>query len=186
MTQALDRIQADHRNATRLLKLLERETDRLAAGEFTDYPLLSDIMHYIVNHSDLYHHPLEDEMFAILKRKNPNMADSVDECHGEHERMAQDSEALLDRVTEIQGNAVFPRDEVVSQIRAFVELYRRHMQREEDELLPAIRDQLDNDDWRAIAAAIAVQDDPLFGKNRREEYQALYKVILAEARENGD
>lgn len=181
MTQAIDRIQSDHRNTIRLLQLLEREARHLESGAFTDFPLISDIMRYVVDYSDLYHHPLEDEMFALLKKKDRNRADSVDECHGDHERLAQDSQALLDRATQIQGNAVFPREQVVKQIREFVDCYRKHMKLEEDELLPAAKAALDANDWRAVAAGIVVQDDPLFGKTQREEFKNLYKVILAEA-----
>jgi hemerythrin-like domain-containing protein len=181
MNTVIQRIHADHRNTERLLALVARETTHLEAGDYTNVPLLADIMHYFVNYPDLYHHPLEDQLFAVLKKKAPSASARVDQIYSEHVQMAEESEALLERTTELQGNAVTPRDKVVQEFRAFVERYRAHIEREEKELLPIAEQCLDAGDWQALEKQFATNADPLFGRILQRQYQTLYNVIMAEA-----
>jgi hemerythrin-like domain-containing protein len=181
MPKAIDRIQSDHRNAAALLSLMEQETVKMEAGEHTDFRLLTDIMHYFANYPDVYHHPLEDRIFDVLCVKDPDRAADVERIRAEHATMARASEALYDLMTQLQGNAVFTRDEVVGELRKYTGCYRRHMQVEEDVLLPAAAAALDAADWAAIEKDSAADEDPLFGKAINDQYRTLYRVILAEA-----
>lgn len=181
MNTVIDRIHLDHRNTEQLLRLMDQETDHLETGDFTNLPLLSDIMHYFVNYPDLYHHPLEDQVFAVLKKKAPALAGKVDQLYSEHVQMGEASESLLELTTELQGNAVTPRDRVVRAFRDFVRQYREHLHREERELLPAAEKTLETSEWRLLEKQFATGTDPVFGKLLQRQYQALYKVIMAES-----
>jgi len=181
MNTVIDRIHLDHRNTGQLLRIMEQETDHFDTGEFTNLPLLSDIMHYFVNYPDLYHHPLEDQVFALLKKKTPAFAARVDKLYSEHVSMGEASESLLELVTELQGNAVTPRTRVVQAFRDYLRQYREHMDREEKELLPAAEKALETADWSLLEKHYATNADPLFGKVLQRQYQSLYKVIMAEA-----
>lgn len=181
MNSVIERIQQDHRNTEQLLGLIEREATRLENGDYTNVPLLADIMHYFVNYPDLYHHPLEDQVFAVMKKKAASAAARVDQVYSEHVQMAEDAESLLERTTELQGNAVTPRDKVVREFRDYVALYRAHIRREEQELLPAAAKVLEARDWESLEKQFATNTDPLFGKILQRQYQTLYQVIMAEA-----
>ncbi len=181
MNSVIDRIQQDHRNTEQLLALMEHETGHLETGDYTNLPLLADIMHYFVNYPDLYHHPLEDQVFALLKKRAPATAKQVDQMYGEHVQMGEASESLLELTTELQGNAVTPRNKVVQQFRDYLRLYREHIQREEQDLLPVAAKTLNASDWQSLEKQFATNKDPLFGKLLQRQYQTLYKVIMAEA-----
>ena len=181
MNTVIERIHLDHRNTEQLLRIVERETEHFDTGEFTNLPLLSDIMHYFVNYPDLYHHPLEDQVFALLKKKTPALAGKVDQLYSEHVSMGEASESLLELVTELQGNAVTPRARVVKAFRDYLQQYRQHIEREEKELLPAAAKALETGDWNQLEKQFATNADPLFGKILQRQYQTLYKVIMAEA-----
>ncbi|MBI1732837.1 MAG: hemerythrin domain-containing protein [Gammaproteobacteria bacterium] len=181
MNSVINRIQQDHQNTERLLQLIERETAHLEHGDFTNVPLLSDIMHYFVNYPDLYHHPLEDQVFAVMKKRDPSSAAKVDQLYSEHVQMAEASEGLLERTMELQGNAVTPRGKLVQEFRDYVRQYRAHMNREEQELLPAAEKVLEAADWKSLEKQFATGADPLFGQILQRQYQSLYKVIMAEA-----
>lgn len=177
----IDRILQDHRNSEQLLALVERETAQLEKGEFANMPLLADIMHYFVNYPDLYHHPLEDQLFAVMKKKSPAIAAKVDQVYSEHVQMGEAAEGLLERTTEMQGNAMTPREKVIGEFRDYVTLYRNHIRREEQELLPVAGRTLDVNDWGSLEKRFATSTDPLFGQMLQRQYQTLYEVIMAEA-----
>ena len=72
---ALDR---DHANVARLLELLESEILAIEVGKTPDYPLLQDIMRYMTQYPDRFHHPKEDLIFVqLLKREPGARADRV-------------------------------------------------------------------------------------------------------------
>jgi hemerythrin-like domain-containing protein len=181
MNTVTERIKQDHRNTEQLLNLIEHEAVQMEKGDYANVPLLADIMHYFVNYPDLYHHPLEDQLFAVMKKKAPSAAVRVDQVYSEHVQMSEAAESLLERTTELQGNAVTPRDRVVKEFRDYVSVYRRHIQREEQELLPAALKALDARDWASLEKQFATNSDPLFGQILQRQYQSLYKVIMAEA-----
>lgn len=181
MNTVTERIKQDHRNTEHLLNLIEHEAAQMEKGDYANVPLLADIMHYFVNYPDLYHHPLEDQLFAVMKKKAPSSAVRVDQIYSEHVQMSEAAESLLERTTELQGNAVTPRGKVVKEFRDYINVYRAHIQREEQELLPGALKALDAGDWEALEKQFATNSDPLFGQILQRQYQSLYKVIMAAA-----
>jgi len=184
MTNVIYSLHQDHKNISRLLGLLEKQVDHFAAGEYADYQIITDILHYFINYPDVYHHPHEEIIFAALKRKNINSADLIDEITAEHENMAKESADLYDAMKHIQGNAIFSRDEIVSRLRSYISNYHSHIDKEEAGLFSLANSVLDDGDWQAINTEINGTDDPLFGKIRDQEYQNLYKMILSEDKES--
>ena len=183
MTNVIDSLHQDHKNISRLLVLLEKQVDHFAAGEYADYQIITDIMHYFMNYPDVYHHPHEEILFAALKRKNVNSADQIDEISTEHQNMAEESATIYDAMKHIQGNAIFSREEIVSRLRKYISSYYSHIDKEEAGLFALAKSVLDDKDWQAINSEIGDSDDPLFGKIQDQEYQALYKMILSEDKE---
>jgi len=178
--KVIDVLLHDHKNIFSLLALLEKQVKHFVAGEFANYQILTDIMHYFVNQPDIYHHPHEDIIFAALKQKNINVADLIDEITTEHQSMAAASATIYDELIQIQGNAIFPRDEIVLRLTDFISRYHAHIAKEEEGLFALAKTTLDDADWGKIDAEINHNDDPLFGKILDGEYKELYKAILAE------
>ena len=180
MANVLDTLQQDHKNIYRLLGLLEKQVDHIAAGEYTDYQVIADIMHYFVNYPDVYHHPHEDILFNAVKKKKINTANLIDEIVTEHQSMAEESATIYDEMKHIQGNAIFSRDEIVQRLRDYIAHYHAHIEKEETGLFALAKTALEDEDWQEINNEIGNTDDPLFGKIRDQEYQELYKLILLE------
>lgn len=181
MSEIIASLRNEHRNLNKLLDLLACETDKLEQGEFADYQLIADIMQYFVNYPDVYHHPHEDLIFDILKQKGNNITGLIDEVYREHKKMAADGNEILDEIQQIQGNAIFSREDFVGRLRTYITEYHTHMDKEEDELFKAAEASLDDEDWRRIDLAIHTGEDPLFGRILDDEYRDLFKAILTQA-----
>ena len=65
--KVLAELREDHKNMALMINLLERESNRIYAGEEPDYELLQDVMHYMTVYPDAVHHPKEDRLYAELK-----------------------------------------------------------------------------------------------------------------------
>jgi hemerythrin-like domain-containing protein len=184
MADIIYKLERDHQNVRTLLGLLTQQMTHFAAGEYVDYQILTDIMHYFVHQPDVHHHPQEDIIFKLLMRKDVNVADLVDEITAEHQTLTAASAKIFDDLKLIQGNAILSRGEIVNRIKDFISLYQEHMRKEEEGLFKPSLSKLDATDWREIDAETENQEDPLFGKILTDEYRKLYRMILSEDKES--
>lgn len=179
MPEKIKQLQIDHGNISRLLELLREQTAHLEAGEYTDLQLIADIMHYFVNYPDIQHHPREDLIFIALSEKHPQVAAIVDELENEHKTMAEDSQVIFEEIKQMQGNAIIPRDKVVTDLKNYIDNYYLHIDKEETNLFSLALDTLDESDWEKIDNQLQFAEDPLFGKILNDQYASIYKVILS-------
>ena len=180
MSEIISSLRNDHRNITKLLTLLSEQNSRLACGEFTNYQTLADIMQYFINYPDIYHHPHEEQIFEILKIREKATTELINRVSSEHQQIAKNGTAILDEIKQIQGSAIFPREKFVRQLNNYIASYQAHMDIEEGYLFQVAEKLLGLEDWRHIDAAIKTVDDPIFGRILDQEYQSLFKAILAE------
>lgn len=179
MPGIINQLQIDHQNISRLLGVLREQTAHLEAGEYTDLQLIADIMHYFVNYPDIQHHPREDLVFAAIMEKEPGVADLIEDLYREHKSMAEDSIRIQEEITQMQGNAIFSREKIVTDLNNYINIYYSHIEKEEDKMFSLARNILSDNDWRDIDNEMQFVDDPLFGKILNDQYTSLYKVILS-------
>jgi|GEM_PF-4293568 len=69
MNSTPEKLHEDHRNIAKLLILLDMQAEKLKVGEYSDYQLITDILHYLVNCPNPHHYHHEDLIFNTLKKK---------------------------------------------------------------------------------------------------------------------
>jgi len=180
MSEIITSLRNDHRNIAKLLILLSEQTSRLARGEFTDYQILADIMQYFINYPDIYHHPHEEQIFEILKIREKATTELIRRVSSEHQQIANNGTAILYEIKQIQGSAIFSREKLVGQLDNYISSYEAHMDIEESYLFQVAEKLLRPEDWQHIDTAMKTVNDPIFGKILDQEYQSLFKAILAE------
>ena len=79
----------EHVYFNQLLHLLQREVDVFHAGTRPNYELMFDIVSYLREYSDRFHHPREDEAFARLAKRCPDMELQLARLAQEHRVIAQ-------------------------------------------------------------------------------------------------
>ncbi len=188
MTKALETIKAEHRNLGKVLRCLEAEVAALRrAKRKPDLELLYSIIYYIRVFPDRYHHPKEeDHLFKALRRRRPDAVPALDDLHAEHERFA----GLLDDVEAAlrHYDAHYPEglEALEARVRGYLDFQRRHMEKEEQQILPLAREALRREDWERIDHAFARNDDPLFGENLKTGFQALHAHIARRVRDEDE
>lgn len=178
MSNLVEQIHVDHVNASRILDLIEIEVDRARNEEMPDLDLLEDAMRYMVNYSDLVHHPMEDSMFAKLVKNEPGAAGEVEVLRQEHETLARLSGEFLEIVKAAEHGDFVLREDVVRRGTEYVETLRSHMDAEEVGPLKRARASLTDQDLEEINAAYASARDPLMEDSLNKEYAALYRSLF--------
>lgn len=71
------------------------------------------------------------------------------------------------------------RQAFAAAVERYATFHWAHMRKEEDLVLPLALETLTIGDWTAIDAAFSVNDDPVPGLAPRQEFDALFRLIVA-------
>jgi hemerythrin-like domain-containing protein len=172
---------AEHAQFARLLVIFERQLDRFRAGDEPDYELMRDIVQYLRDYADCFHHPREDAAFEILVARAPQTRESVQRLQQEHHDLAEAGATLLERLRELASDAMMPRGTIEAAATAYLVNYRRHIDAEEREVMPVAGRVLVEADWRRVVEAVQPASDPLFGENPAEVFRELRRHLFLNA-----
>lgn len=189
MTGQIAQWQAEHGNFSLLLSILEEQVARFRDGESPDYHLMLEIVSYLREFGDCYHHPREDAAFDILVARDPQMRLPVNRLLQEHRVIAVAGEELVARLNQVISDAYVLRASVEAAAALYLAYYRHHIATEERLVLPRARLLLSAQDWDAVARAAPSYPDPLFGSSPTATYQRLARLTAerttAQAQQEG-
>ncbi len=177
----MEHLHLDHIHTARLLDILEEELEVLHDGGSPDYQLMIDIMHYMTQYPDMFHHPREDVVFERMLLRDATLTRVLSELLQDHELLAQKGTKFHAILTGVLEGVVVARGEVERLGREYVHSLREHMDVEEGEVFPIATALLDEQDWQAVDDAVERRQDPLFGSDVEERYGTLYEYIQTSA-----
>jgi hemerythrin-like domain-containing protein len=171
----------EHVYFRRLLELLQAELDAFHRDDSPNYELMLDIVAYLREYSDQFHHPREDAAFARLALRCPDIRLELARLTQEHRVIARAGETLRQHLENIMAGAIVPRAEVEVAIATYLVYYGNHLAKEDELVLGRAAELLSPGDWDAIKAVTDGKADPLFGERPQDRYRALRRRISAEA-----
>lgn len=179
MPDMMQRLGIEHRNMTRLLNVLEQQLAVFERGDRPDYDVLTAVADYFRGFPDRCHHPKEDRILARMRLRDPARAAEVGDLEGEHRALAALAQRFRRTVESVANDAELPRSTLSDNLRGFVEAQREHMDKERRGFFLLAEAVLTPEDWLALEAEIAEEEDPAFGSRVGAEYEALQEQILA-------
>lgn len=178
--QAIRIIHDEHRSLAAVLHgmaYLVREIRE--RGAEPNFAVLGAMLYYIDAFPERFHHPKEDRyLFRLLRMRHPDAGPILDRLDAEHRAGAEKIRALEQALTRYQqgGAAEFPR--FAAAVDSYADFHWKHMQAEEQEILPLAEKHLLAGDWDEVDAAFLGHTDPMLGADARSEYQALFRRIV--------
>ncbi len=172
---ALDR---DHDNIAKLLEILESEILAIEVGKTPDYPLLQNIMRYMTQYPDRFHHPIENLVFARLVKRDAGARADVDGLLEEHIAIGLAGRNFDKLLRTSRADSVEVREQLGAAGFAYIRSLRGHMLKEEKKLFPLAMEILTKEDWQIIDEEIDAVEDPVFGAAVADGYQRLYELIV--------
>jgi hemerythrin-like domain-containing protein len=164
-----------------LLGLLRRELDVVHSGGRPNYPLVQDVISYLREYADEFHHPREDEAFARLARSCPDLNLTLARLQQEHRVIADAGEKLVELIDTVLADEVVPRSALETALATYLVYYGNHIAKEEEDVLARAAKALTPVDWVAVKAAAPAGSDPVFGRKPEERYRELRRQIALEA-----
>ena len=179
MPSAVQTIRLEHFNIASVLTCLSYLLREIENQRWRpDFELLSSVIEYLERYPAVFHHPKEEDyLFKALRLRQPEIGRILDLVHDEHVKGGK-MLAELRRALEAYRADGHAFDSFKQIATSYIGFERRHMAREERELLPLSLRVLHDEDWAEIDAAFASNEDPLFGQARGKEFQRLVEHIL--------
>ncbi len=180
MANAIKIIQGEHRRVGAVLHCLDsviRDIDTRVIEP--DFELLHAMVYYISSFLFRFHHPKEDfYVFRALRRRYPPAQEMLEELEEEHRRGDQ----LIEHWRRALESYEYDGASAFDAFRKAASTYNRfewsHMEKEEREILPLVREHLTGEDWAEIDAEFTDNKDPLFGEEPEQQFQKLFSTIM--------
>ncbi len=180
----LNELHQDHINLNKILAILRLKVEKLRAGNHPDFSLMADVIDYISNYADAYHHRREDTLYKHFHGRSVELDQLLMGCEEEHLQMKASSTHLAETIDGILHDAVIPMDEFTDQLEAYLDQQDAHLNREEGSLFPMIQGVANDQDWEQLKTELPKSDDPLFGEKQAVQYTDLYKALIMDMAES--
>ncbi|MEN8165808.1 MAG: hemerythrin domain-containing protein, partial [Acidobacteriota bacterium] len=80
----MKKLYRDHAHFSRLMDILEGELNGMEAAGGTVSPLLTELVSYISDYVDAFHHPVEDQLYQIMLARTDHGMEEMDRLLGDH------------------------------------------------------------------------------------------------------
>ena len=184
LAEPLARWHTDHGNFARLLDLLELHVGAFDVGKQPKYELLRQVVYYLREYPDRFHHAREELAFQRLVRRDPPLESDINWCLHEHRLIADAGDKLLNCLDPTPAGVALDHSMLKSVAATYVAYYRHHIATEEHQIIPRAVELLTPDDWNAVNA-IKAEPDPLFDTPFDARYSELrdeLERMIAEAK----
>lgn len=171
MPRLLQTLLEEHRYIDQILRVLDDQAAKIEAGQEVDITLILDVLRYISQAPNQFHHPREDQLFEYLRERDPSLEEHINKSMEEHRHLEQEGQALSELLRQVQ---VDRNEEKIAQIRHrmtdYIVVLRHHVDGEEANIFGKALDLLSDSEWRQLWKRMPAQDDPLFGAKPDEAF----------------
>lgn len=177
MVQPLQILVDEHVHIRGMLFCFENELTVFGKGERPDYEILEGSIAYCQEFLDQWHHPREDALHGLLKNRSKVASVRCSDLGEQHRSLSHTTEDLVKIFEAVERDAEYQREYLVNKGRQLLNDYRHHIDWEEANFFPAVRQYLLPEDWQAVATRFAIAVDPLAGKPGDGRYLALFRAV---------
>lgn len=168
----------EHVYMSNLLDSLAEQIDLMAQGKDTDFHLLLDIIDYMQNFPDRYHHPREDILYQRMALRDDEAARDVQLLMAEHELLEKLADELAECIRDIHVlPTVLKKQKALNLCEGYVNALRDHMNREEGKVLPRAAEILQPEDWFIIEQQSSPIDEIPINNVLTDNYDALRRLV---------
>ena len=172
---------AEHVYFAHLLDLLQRELDVFHLGGRPNYELAHDIITYLREYGDQYHHPREDLVFERLAKRSCDLELVLARLRQQHRVIAASGESLLKQIDSILEDAVVPRSQLETALATYLVYYRSHIEQEDALIVDRAGAELAPADWEVVQYIPGPGRDVSPGLKSAEHFKELRRQIALEA-----
>lgn len=180
MPKALNVIKDEHRSLGAIMHGFLYLVDEIRAGRMQpDFKLLNAMLYYLENFPEKLHHPKENEfLHRYLRLRSPEAEALLQVVEEEHRHSHAQSQLMIGALRNYEKSGAAARDAFLDAVNDYAEFQWRHIEREEDLILPLATKVLQPEDWAAIDEAFSAHKDPFTSYEHIKEFRHLFREIV--------
>lgn len=180
---ALRLIKDEHRSLATVIRATEHVVDKvLSTGEAPDFRLLHAILYYLREFPDKRHHVNENRvLFPRIQARTHDADSAIAQLEDEHRRGDWMLQTLTTGLENWEAGAEDGARRFSELLSDYAKFYWAHMDKEENEVLPAAERALTAEDWHAIHTSFTLNEDPLYGEDTANDFRDLFSRIIRNA-----
>ena len=180
MPRALSIIRDEHRTIAAILHGMEYLVHEVRAHrKKVDPKVFHAMLYYLDTFAQRIHHPKEDRyLFGLMKHRSEEAARVIAKLEEEHAAGEEALRRLAQAMIRYEegGEKEFVGFE--REVSNFVEGYRSHMRREEEQIFPLALQLLTTVDWVMVDGAMEEHTDPLAAAREEKNFDELFNHIV--------
>ena len=178
MPDVMTQLHEEHRNIARLLETLERQLALFDTAEDPDYEVIEAIADYFASFPEQSHHPKEDLIYRKMCERDPSLVQAVTNLEAEHVKIGTLAGHFQEAVQNVLQEVEVSRSAFEEVANHFLRDQRRHLEMEEEQFFPLTLKTLTPEDWAEIDRQVTRHEDPIFGSDVAQKFEALRDAIL--------
>ena len=181
MSRALGIIRDEHRTIAAVLHGMEYLVHEVRGHrKKVDPKVFHAMLYYLDTFAQRAHHPKEDRyLFGPMKHRSEDAARVIAKLEEEHAAGEEALRRLAQAMIRYEEGGEKELAGFEREVGNFVEGYRAHMRREEEELFPLALGLLTPLDWVMVDAAMEEHTDPLAAARDEKKFDELFNHIVS-------
>ncbi|MGR3219474.1 MAG: hemerythrin domain-containing protein [Candidatus Anammoxibacter sp.] len=160
----------EHKNISKVIEAVNAECAGLESGKETDKVFFEKTVEFIQNYADKFHHAKEENiLFVELHKDGVEMhCDPIPQMLHEHDLGRGFVKGMIEGLNENS------KDTIVKNAKAYTDLIREHIFKEDNMLYPMADEALKSDAQESMLVKFTEEED-LFAKGHKETCFAIVK-----------
>ena len=179
MPEFLGTLRDEHRYFESLLDIAREQREFLASRGEVDFKILEDLLQYLAEYPEDYHHPREDILFDRLREIDSGSGAILDKLLAGHKEINRESNHLYFTVMRANSGEAIRKSRLADSLDHFLKGYEKHIHDEDEIVFVRAMEMLSDEDWADVEGGMEYVEDPLFGKRVRRRYRRLANVLEA-------
>ena len=181
MPRTLSIIRDEHRTIAAILHGMEYLVREVRAQrKKVDPKVFQAMLYYLDTFAQRVHHPKEDKyLFGLMKARSEAAARVIAVLEDEHAAGEESLRRLAQAMIRYEEGGEKELAGFEREVGNFVEGYRNHMRKEEEQLFPLALGVLTPLDWVMVDAAMEEHTDPLAAAREETNFDQLFNHIVS-------
>ena len=181
MPRALGIIRDEHRTIAAILHGMEYLVREVRARrKKVDPKVFHAMLYYLDTFAQRVHHPKEDKyLFGLLKHRSADAARLIARLEEEHAAGEESLRRVAQAMVRFEEGGEKELAGFEREVSNFIESYRAHIRKEEEELFPLALGLFMPLDWVTVDAAMEEHTDPLAAAREEKNFDELFNRIVS-------
>ena len=179
---AIEIIRNEHRSIAAVLDGLRYLAKELQADRHrtnADFRAIRAMLHYLDVYPERFHHPKEDRyLFATIRGATHDADAALTSLQDDHARGEERMLHLMRAAIRAECEPTKFMSEFIAAVERYVDDQWRHMNLEEETILPLSKQILSESDWKRIDTAFQSNVDPLVGIQAGKAFDDLFSRVV--------